>query len=339
MANIHDVAKKVGVSIGTVSRAFCNRSDIKRETRERVLEAARELNYSPYAGARNMRRRRDGGRELNFNIGWLFLGPTSLGSQPFMGDLLEAIETTLSERGFTMSVLRQNPDGGAPRDKQLSNVDGIIVCGGGKVVEEISARLPTLTVDYCDPDLGAFGVVPDYRQGVSEAVERLLAAGHTRIVSLSGSDPKDAINPYFAREAQEGFLDAHEQAGVSPADYGPIEQALTPEAGYRAADKLLRLNPSKRPQAILASDGVMLGVYRAAYELGLRIPDDLSLIGIDGIIAGAYYPPPLTTVDAHIADLGRRAVQLLLEFVDSGKARRGMELLTPTLVERASAKI
>ena len=163
----------------------------------------------------------------------------------------------------------------------------------------------------------------------------LLRAGHERLVLLSG-DPGIADPVAFPRQVWDGCADAVE--GLST---GTVEcaRARTPEEAYETGMELLTGGSSLERTAVIGSDEALLGLYKAAYEVGLSIPRDLSVVGIDGIARGAYYAPALTTVDVRVGELGRRAADILAESILSGKQRRGLEITPVELIERESARL
>jgi len=336
MATIRDIAELSDVSIATVSRVLNGRADVRPETSKRVLESMKALNYLPHAAARNLRRRQSGGGDLNFAVGLLFFHPAVFSDQPFFANLAAAVERALRQRGVAMSIITASPDGDVPREIQSADVDGVISWGSAPLVKEIGKHVPAVTVDVYNPDLGVFGVAPDYRGGVHEAVTCLLKAGHRRIAFLTGN-PQNQARYAFASLVHEGCIQAYADAGIPVWPGVHPAQAFTAAPAYQIALSLL--SGSDRPDALLASDGAMLGVCRAAYELGLRVPGEISLVGIDGIAEAEFYAPSLTTIDTHIDTLGASAVRALLEAIEIGKSRMGMELVATTLCERASARL
>jgi len=233
-------------------------------------------------------------------------------------------------------VLTASPEGDVPQEVQMLQLDGVICRGQGTVIREMSKIVPTVTLDTYDPHSEAFGILPDYHKGVYEVVMRLLQAGHRRISLLTGM-PLREDSMLFPTQVFDGCAQAYAESGLKPPKDLASKRPTNLKESYEAALELLKNRT--RPEVIIASDGLMLGVYRAAYELGLRIPDDLSLIGIDGIANGAYFPPPLTTVDVNIAELGSMAVQVLTESINAGERHRGMLLRPVSLLQRESAKI
>lgn len=336
MATIHDIAKRAQVSIATVSRVFNNRQDVQETTRNRVLEAARSLNYEPHSAARNLRRARNGRAELNYAIGVVFLSGRVFSAETFFVDLAAAVEYSLREQGFRLTVITASSEGNIPSEIRSGHVDGIICRGLGPVVRDFAKIIPTVTLDTYDPQSDAFGVVPDYRRGVFEATSRILRAGHRKIALLSGPPIKgDAFA--FTSQVLDGCMDAYAEEGVEVPAGLTQYSAGTPQEGYEAGLKLLA-DPANRPDVIIVSDSIMLGVYRAVYEKGLRIPNDISLLGIDGLDVGQFYAPPLTTVDVNVFDLGNTAARVLVENVNERKRQRGMILKPVTVLERESVK-
>jgi DNA-binding LacI/PurR family transcriptional regulator len=198
-----------------------------------------------------------------------------------------------------------------------------------------------VTIDSYDPSLGAFGLIPDYRSGVREATSRLLAAGHRRIALICGAlnGATSGSSLQFTDQVVAGCLEAHEAAGVKPPEWLPAKVCDgSPASGYEFGKAMLA-DPQNRPDAVIGSDGALLGVIRAAWELGLRIPQDVSLVGTDGVSMGAYFTPPLTAVDVQIARLGEIATRIVVEGASRQEFRQGVEVTPVRFVERASARL
>jgi len=341
MATIREVARRARVSTATVSRALNRAADVSEVARSRVVAAAEALNYAPDRSARNLRRRRDGRSELTYTIGVLQAYEGALKNDLWGADIFASIGSALRRRGYGIRLIVASSRGDIPHEVESGEVDGVILMGGGPVVKKISARVPTVTIDSYDPDLGAYGLVPDYRSGVREVVGRLLAAGVRRVALTCGEIRRLAGSPGtgFIEQTIAGCVDAFDAAGLPlPAGISSADLLMTPDGGYEYGRRILA-DAKERPEAVLGSDSALLGVCRAAWELGLRIPDDLSLIGTDGVSLGAYFTPPLTTVDAGIDALGEKATEIVVEGAARGEIRRGMELMPTTVVVRASARL
>lgn len=339
MLTIVDIAKQAGTSAATVSKALNRVPGVRQATRERILNLAQSLNYQPHVGARNLRRAAARQPDLNFLAAFLTRDSTALTADPFSMELAAAVERALRERGFGMRLLGVNQNGRAPTINP-AEVDGVITrCGFAKArIESVFGGLPFVVLDEVLP-AGApgFCLVPDYQSGARESAGRLLAAGHRRLAVFTGA-PDQARKLAFASQVFNGCRQAYAAAGLSAPARLHFDLTAFPAEGYRQALKILR-NTAARPDAIFASCGAMLGVYRAAAECGLRVPEDLSLVGIDGLSQDEYLLPPLSTVDIQLENFARRAVAILLEDIQGGRPRRGLEI-TPTFFRaRGSARL
>ncbi len=339
MLTIVDIARQAGTSAATVSKALNRVPGVRPATRDRILQLARSLNYQPHAGARNLRRAAAHQPDLNFLVAFLTKDSSALTTYPFSMELAAAVERALRERGFGMRLLGVNQGGLAPAINP-AEVDGVITrCGfAGSGLTAGFGALPTVVLDEVLP-AGApgFCLAPDYQSGVREAAGRLLAAGHRRLAALTGA-PSPARPMAFASQIVNGCRQAYAAAGRQPPARLHFGLAAFPAEGYCQALKILQ-NAAERPDAIFAPCGAMLGVYRAASECGLRIPDDLSLVGIDGLSQDEYLVPALAAVDIQLDQFARRAAAILLDDIQERRPRRGLEI-TPTVFRaRGSARL
>lgn len=336
MAGIRDIAAAAAVSPATVSRVFSGSAEVRQETRERVLEVARRLNYQPDRAARNLRRRAQDAPGLTYTAGLVLLAGEVFRTDPFAGELSAAVEHALRTLGFGLRAMTSHPQGDLPAEVASGEVDGVVVCGSGPVVAALAATVPTVTVDSYDPALGAYGVVPDYRQGVAKVVERLVAGGARRLAL--GIDAPTGEGLGFHQQVWAGCQDGLVAAGQTGVDVVAVGGGGTAAQGYAMGRRLF--SGVVRPfDAVLASDGAMLGLYRAAGEAGLAIPGQISLVGIDGVRDSEFLFPPLTTVDTGIAGLAADAVRVLCAGVRDGEPRRGVAIRPVRLVERCSARL
>ena len=340
MSGIRDVARNAGVSTATVSRVLNGVGEFSAETRSRVMDAAARLNYSPHHAARNLRRSRADRAELKYAVGLLQPYSTALQSDPWTGDVLAGIAEALRKRGFGIRLIACSLDGDVPPEVANREVDGVIALDGGTVIAKISALLPTVTLDNYEPESGAFGLVPDYRTGVRGAASRLLSAGHRHIaLTCAPLRPVPAGSLGFGEQVAAGCLQAYEAAGLAPpGDFHAPASGWDSASGYEYGRRILA-GPQNRPDAVIGSDNLLLGVLRAAWELGLRVPQDLSLVGTDGVSLGAFFAPPLTSVDVRIPLLGEIATRIVVEAASSGEPRRGVEVTSVGFLERASARL
>ncbi len=307
---IQDVADLAGVSIATVSRVMNNSAHrVSRDTRARVLRAIRELDYRPNALAKGLLIKK------TMTIGIVI--PDI--SNPYYAEIVRGIQDTADNAGY--AVILQNTD--RKKDRILRYVyllreklaDGVIFSGGAIHFPELLAALGELrervvVIGRYDTDLPAVRV--DNEGGALQATEHLAALGHRRIAFIGGPSVSTTI-----QDRLKGYRRALLQNGIE-ADRGLIKQStLTLEGGYRAAGELLA-QPGAPTAILAASDQMSFGAVRAVREAGLRVPEDVSVIGFDNLPLSACFTPPLTTVSIPRHDLGVAAVEMLLNLIAGG---------------------
>lgn len=333
---ISQVAQEAGVSKQTVSRVLNNRPDVAEDTRRRVLQVVEALGYRPSPIARSLSR----GESHTIGVvgyGLEYFGPSHV---------LSGIEKEANRLGYTplLNLIRQpeRNDVVAIIDDLLARqVDGIIwavpeIGDNYAWVESIQPRLQVpLIFLSARPRPGLLVINVDNRLGGRMATEHLLTRGYRHIGVITGP-----IAWWNAEERRLGWQDALEAAGVPVDPRLIVEGDWTAASGERALHRLLDLNP-KLDAIFACNDQMALGVIRAAYTLGLRIPDDLALVGFDDIPEAAYFCPSLTTVHQEVIELGRLAVtecvRLLQEELHGGDNGTHTLVLTPWLVERESS--
>lgn len=303
-----DVARRAGVSQTTVSFVINDRpgASIPEDTRRRVWEAVEELGYRPNALARGLR------SKATHTIGFV---SDQITSTPYGGEMIAGAQEAASERGV-MLLLAET--GGDPMvaaravDLMLERQIGGLVYGAmyhkQVVPPDAVADVPTVLLDAYDAD-GAFSsVVPDDERGGFEATTLLAEHGHTRIGFINNEEPIPA-----SQLRQAGYRQALETEGLDLDPALVVEGPVSAATGYEGTRQLLAL--SDPPTAIFSfNDRMALGVYRALREAGLRIPDDISVVGFDNedVISDGVHPG-LTTFELPHHAMGRWAVERLLE--------------------------
>ena len=348
---IVDVARLAAVSPATVTRVLQGRSSVRPETRRRVEEAIEALDYRPDHIARALVTR------SSATVGMLL--PSS--GDSFWGEVAAGIEERASEAGF--SVLFANAHGSAARELAMielflaKRVDGIIIAGAagdpgawfGRGALDVPVVLVNWDAAFHPQDVEAAQVLPPggmaatiaaeaaRRGGFSHIafddvgasrmlVDHLVGLGHERIAFVGGIP----IRPSLLRLL--GFRQALEEAGLRPGPVVACEETL--EAGRDAAGALL--GRPGAPTAIVAySDLVAIGVIRGAHALGVRVPEDVSVVGYDDIEVAAFVEPPLTTVRQPKREMGRRAMEWILRGLSGGRVP-DHETLPGQLVVRSS---
>ncbi|MFB9716361.1 LacI family DNA-binding transcriptional regulator [Arthrobacter methylotrophus] len=320
-----DVARVSGVSAQTVSRVLSNHPNVQEGTRDRVLQAVEQLGYRRNNTARALV------TGLSHTIGLVSLATNYYSrSSLALGIELEARESGYAVNSVTASSLSVEGLTEAVNRLILQGVDGLIIAtpllGGASRIRELIARIPTVTID------GSFGTA-DESVGVDQdtavvlATRHLLDLGHRTVWHLAGpqewSDASARLSSW-RRVLQE------DNREVPPVLYGD----WSPASGYHNG---LLLGRMPEVTAILvASDEMAFGVMSALTEMGRRIPEDVSVVGIDDIDLSAYATPPLTTVRQPFQDTGRRAVFHLLQQITDPEGLHVPRTEQPTLIIRGS---
>jgi LacI family transcriptional regulator len=328
MATIREVAKSAGVSSTTVSHVINGTRFVSQTVRVRVLGAIRRLGYQPNVLARSLR------RGETHTIGLIL--PDS--ANPFFAKVGRSIEAAAFDLAY--SVVLCNSEGNLIREQHYTEVltkkqvDGIIFVASGDRTKSLSILLdrgaPFVIVDRDLPDVKADAVLADNLQGGYLATRHLLALGHRMIACISGPP-----NVAPSVERVTGYRQALIVSGQSVEEGLILRGDFHLESGWAAALELLR-RPIP-PTAILACNDLMaIGVIRAAAELTRRIPEDLAVVGFDDIELSAYSVPPLTTVLQPTTDMGRRAVQLLIDRIGNPDLPHRREIFPTTLTVRDS---
>lgn len=317
-----DVARLAGVSQATVSLVFSGSQGhrVSEATGERVREAARALGYRPQAAGRQLRLGRSGMVMLAV--------PNLLG--PFFGRVLSGVHEEAHRRGLAVVVSSGWDADTLAGAATAGRFDGLLICSpDDSQLGELPDSVPTVLLD-ADParNPGRPTVELDVAGGMAAAVRHLAAHGHRRIGHLRAT-----LSAHTFRARQAGFEEA--AAGLEIVEAGVRLNEGAPAA--REAARTLLARPD-RPAAVICDDDVVAsGLYQAAAELGLRIPADLSVIGIDNIPVASLLTPPLTTVDLPGEELGRTGLAALAALL-AGEPVPLVPPLPTTLVLRASTR-
>jgi len=345
-ATLKEVAAEVGVSPATVSNAYNRPDQLSEGLRERIFEAARRLGYpGPDPVARGLRRGRAGA------IGVLYADPLSYAfADPAAVLFLRGLSEATEEAGLGLTLISGAPRGGVPLETLgAAAVDGFVLFSMPEddplVDAALGRRLPVVFVDQAPRD-GAPSVGVRDELGARAAAEHLLDLGHRRlgIVSLELTREREGgpVTPERGRSATflpsrsrlAGYEAAFREAGLAPEAVPAYEcRENTVEQGRAVALPLLSRNP--RPTALLTmSDMLALGAMEAAREMGLSVPEDLSVVGFDDVPEAARANPPLTTVHQPHEGKGLVAGRLLVARLQGGKPES--EDLPTRLVVRGS---
>lgn len=327
-----DIARDLGVSAVTISKVLHNHEDIGQETRERVLKRIKELNYQPNPNARALAT----GRSRLVGL----IVPDLL--HQFFAQLTKGISRTLRTRGY--GLIMASSEENAEFEQQEINqmlarrVDALIIASTQRTAESFSRitkqRVPYVLVDRKLAGLEAnFIGTDDVRAGML-ATEHLIAKGCRHIAYIGGDYPSTAA------DRLEGFLVAARKHGVTVAPKYICRRTHLDDAadstGHRTMKALLKLEP--RPDGVFCfSDPIATGAMQAILEHGLRIPEDVAIVGCGNVLYASALRVPLSSVNQESESMGEHAAKMVLDLVGSdGKGNPREIRLRPTLVVRAS---
>ncbi|MEU9665329.1 LacI family DNA-binding transcriptional regulator [Streptomyces bobili] len=329
MVKITDVARRAGVSPSTVSYALSRKRPISEETRRRVEAAVRELGYRPHAGARAL-----GGSRSNVLA---LVVPLRAGIDvPVV--MRFAVSVVTAARGHDHDVLlltQEEGEEGLRRVADTALVDALILMD----VQLRDPRLPLLRslgrpsvmIGFPSEASGLTCIDLDFRAAGEACVEHLAGLGH-QVVALVGSPPEVYVRgTAFAQRVVQGFTGAADRAGLASAVH-PCE--ATPAAARRVAEQLLREQPALTG-VVVHNEAVLEPLVDAFARLGLRVPGDLSVTAICPDALAEGLPVPVTSIALPAAELGARAVDLLMRKL-AGEDVPEATLLAPRLTRRAS---
>lgn len=316
MTTIKDIARISGYSIGTVSRVINNKADVSEEAREKINEIIRERDYQPNSNARKLK------QVMSSEVSVIVRGNRNI----FFESILEEIHIRMREYDEKINVkfIGETDNEVAAAAKLVSYVKpkGIMFLGGylDTFRDEFSQiNLPSVLVTVGAQDLGFDNLssfTTDYYEAGKFAVSKLLLQGHSRIGILGGY-----LTDYSQHRRNgkiEGAVEELARNGIMfdfDRDYEPCSYSA--EGGYEAAQKLLRKSPDLT--AIFGiSDVIAFGAIRALKDIGLRVPEDISVIGFDGLMYAEYYIPRLSTIKQDTAMLAKKSVDDLLMRISYG---------------------
>lgn len=308
MASLKDISEKCGVSIATVSKALNNQSDISEKTRLRVIRVAKELGYAPNSFARALKTKR------TFGIGVLFVDAAHSGlTHDYFANVLNSFKTTAEEYGYDITFLGSIQSGMTYLEHcRYRGFDGVaIACvdfDNPEVTELVKSDIPIVTIDHSF--FGRASVISDNVNGMKELLTYVHSRGHRRIAYIHGADSA------VTRNRLSSFYKTAEELGIE------VPDSYVKEAAYRdtkaageATKELLALK--EKPTCILYPDDFScFGGINAIKEQGLRIPEDISVAGYDGILFSRLIQPELTTFLQDTEAIGEQAAKKLIELIE-----------------------
>lgn len=330
MATIKDIAKKVGVSVTTVSRALNGYDDVNENTRKKIIKAANELNYTPNAVARTLVTKKS--KTIGLIVSEL---NRSSNKDNFTFEVLCGINEYTAESDYDMVLFSTDPN----RQKKKSysqlcmerGVDGAILQGirtdDPYLHEVLESNIPCVLIDIPINTETVGYVSTDNYDGAKTAVNHLIKLGHVHIGMVNGHE-----HAFVSRERLKGYQAALHESGLSFDETMVVNGKFFEKNAEEVTYKLLIEHP-QITALFCASDLMAFGAIKAAQRLNLSVPRDLSIIGYDDIILSSYVMPRLTTVSQDKFMIGYKAAEMLISMLNEEKAAH-ICILPTELVKR-----
>lgn len=327
MATMKDIARLAQVSTSTVSHVINGSRFVSDEIREKVMRIVAELNYTPSAVARSLKVRE------TKTIGLLVTATNN----PFFAEVMAGVEQDCQQHQYNLIIAATGGD--AKRLQQNlqtlmhKQVDGLLLmCGDSRFQAdiELAISLPLVVMDWWFTELNADKILENSALGGYLATKALIDAGHRKIGIITGNLKKSV-----AQNRLQGYKNALSEAKIALNPHWIVESHFDFEGGALGIQSLL--TQSSRPTAVFCcSDTIAVGAYQAIQQQGLRIPQDLSIMGYDDIELARYLSPPLSTICQPKAELGKLAVEALLQRIKNPNENYRTLVLEPTCILRGS---
>lgn len=314
MVSMKDISAVCGVSIATVSKALNDHKDIGEETKEHIRQVAKEMGYSPNSAAKTLKTNR------TYSLGVLFVDDEQSGlKHDYFSHVLDSFKSTAEEKGYDITFINSCKN----RKQRMSYLehsryrrfDGVVIAcvdfDDPEVEELVRSEIPVVTIDHLFNNRSA--IISDNVKGIRDLVYHIYKLGHRRIAYIHGADSA------VTNSRLSSFYRTCEELGIKiPSEYIREAPYRNTKGTYTETEKLLDLkNP---PTCILYPDDFScFGGINAINARGLKIPDDISVAGYDGIRIGRHFQPQLTTITQDTERLGREAAIKLVNLIENPK--------------------
>ena len=314
MISMKDISLRCGVSIATVSKALNDHSDISDSTKRMVRLTAQEMGYFPNSSARALKTNR------TFNLGVLFIDRARNGlTHDYFAHVLDSFKVTAEAKGYDLTFINCNKSNQTMtylEHSRYRGVDGVVIAhvdfDQDEVSDLIKSEIPVVTIDHTFDSKPS--VVSDNIGGMRELVTYIASRGHRKIAYINGGDQSSVT-----RNRIGAFYKTMDELGIPVSEkFMTAGDYRNPTLCYGVTKKLLEL--PERPTCIIYPDDLSsIGGINAARELGLSVPDDLSIAGYDGIDIAKYLEPKITTIEQDTKTIGETAAEKLIAMIEHPK--------------------
>ena len=327
---IHHIAKHLNLSNSTVSKALNGYTDVSAATRELVMQTAVDLGYQPSAAARNLRRGRTD------KIG-LFLNTSIEYAVDYLSGMIPGAVMTAQglEKNLLIYTITDNDPNQLLKVCRAGEIDGVILFSthyDSQTIETLlDENFPFVVMGREILDNRVSYVVPDYYDGTYQVTKYLIEEGHRRIAFMTRPELTTANDAHV-----QGYFDALQDSGFGVDHELIVETRLGPQSGIEPTRQLLRLSP--RPTAIVAfHDLLAVDAIREIQAKGLNVPDDVAVVGFDGLRAGFMTVPHITTVQQPLEFIGQRVIEIVDAHIENPEMAPIQETVPVEVVIRGSA--
>lgn len=324
MVSLKDISKVCGVSVATVSKALNNHKDIGEETKEHIKKVAKEMGYSPNLSARALKTNKTHG------IGVLFVDEAMSGlTHDYFSGVLDSFKRTAEKKGYDITFINSCKD----REGRMSYLehskyrgfDGVVLAcidfNDPEVIELVQSDIPVVTIDYLFNN--RIAVISDNVSGMKDLLEYVHSKGHRKIAYIHGADSA------VTNSRLSSFYRTAEDLGLEVPDEYIREAAYRNTVNtYQVTNELLDL-PEPPTCILYPDDFAAFGGINAIRERGLRIPEDISVAGYDGIRAARHLEPKLTTVQQDTEQIGCKAARELISLIERPKTTIVEQIIVP----------
>ncbi len=324
MVSMKDIANVCGVSVATVSKALNNHRDIGEETKEHIRKVAKEMGYFPNSAAKALKTNRTN------NIGVLFVDDAQSGlTHDYFSYVLDSFKRTAEQQGYDITFINccktRTNTMSYLEHARYRGFDGVVIAcidfNDPEVLELVKSDIPVVTIDHLFNN--RISIISDNVKGMRDLLTYVYEKGHRKIAYIHGADSA------VTQSRVSSFYKTAEELGVKiPDEYVKEAAYRSTDASYRATQELLDLEVP--PTCILYPDDfASFGGVNAIKERGMRIPEDISIAGYDGIPVGRHLEPQLTTLRQDTEQIGAKAAEELIHLIERPKTT----LMQPVVVE------